>query len=262
MKKLTLAILPLAALSLNTVSQAATTDGKTFGVSAGWLHVMPQSSAQGVSGKTGKVLGGADVSSPDAGFDVQNADTAGLMLDYFVNDNVSLEMVLGAPPRMELEGVGAIKAGKLPLTNLSQYSTAAKVDAYTPTISARYHFGAIDNKFRPYVGAGFMYAIFNNVKVDENLKNEIANNPTLNAIGFKPSLGKVKVEDAVAPVVMIGADYSINKNWFATASVSYAHLSTTAKLDIKDPKVGTLLAGKSDIQINPIVTYIGLGYRF
>ena len=262
MKKLTLAILPLAVFSLNSITHAETTDGKTFGISTGWLHVMPQSSAQGVSGTTGASLGGATVSSPEAGFDVQNSDTVGLMLDYFVNDNVSLEMVLGAPPRMELEGVSAIKAGKIPLTDLSKYSTAAKVDAYTPTISARYHFGSIDNKFRPYIGAGFMYAIFNNVKVDGNLKSEIANNPTLNKMGYTPNLGKVKVDDAVAPVVTIGADYSINKNWFATASVSYAHLSTKARLDINDPKAGTLLSGQSAIEIKPVVTYLGLGYRF
>ncbi len=176
MNKLTLAILPLVAFSLNTVTHAATSDGKTFGVSAGWLHVMPQSNSQGVYGKTGAALGGLSVSAPDSGLEVKDADTAGLMLDYFVNDNVSLEMVLGAPPRMELEGVGSIKALGIPVANLSNYSTAAKVDAYTPTITARYHFGAIDNKFRPYVGAGFMYAVFNNVKVDGNLKNEIANN--------------------------------------------------------------------------------------
>ncbi len=41
-------------------------------------------------------------------FPVEDADTAGLMLDYFVNDNVSLELVLGAPPEMELSGHGTI----------------------------------------------------------------------------------------------------------------------------------------------------------
>lgn len=262
MKKITLAVLPLVALGLSTTVFAATSDGKTFGVSAGWLHVMPQSDAQGVNGKTGKVLGEKVVTSPEAGFDVQDADTAGLMLDYFVNDHVSLEMVLGAPPRMELEGVGSIKAMNISVADLSKYSTAAKVDAYTPTLSARYHFGSIDSKFRPYVGAGFMYAIFNNVKVDSGLKDEVANNSKLNALRLNPRLGKVTVEDAVAPVAMIGMDYNINKDWYATASVSYAHLTTKAKLDVKDAKAGTLISGQSDIEIKPIVTYLGLGYRF
>ncbi len=267
MKKLTFAILPLAVFGLNTISHAATSDGKTFGVSAGWLHVMPQSSAQGVYGKTGQVLGNIAANAPEAGFEVQNADTVGLMLDYFVNDNVSLELTLGAPPEMELAGKGTISVatakGKLPVIGLDKYDKVATTDAYTPTISARYHFGSIDNKFRPFVGAGLMYAHFSDVQADPNVNAELQANPALAAM--KPTLGKIKVDDAIAPVVMLGADYNINKNWFATASVSYAHLSTRAKLDVHGMTLAgqtTLLSGQSDIEIKPIVTYIGLGYRF
>lgn len=39
---------------------------------------------------------------------LKDADTAGLAFDYFVNDNVSLDMVLGAPPKMKLSGVGRV----------------------------------------------------------------------------------------------------------------------------------------------------------
>ncbi len=77
----------------------------------------------------------------------------------------------------------------------------------------------------------------------------------------------MKVDDAVAPVALIGMDYNINKNWYATASVSYAHLSTKAKLNVNgvNPQTGdalTLISGRSGIEIKPIVTYLGIGYRF
>ena len=79
MNKLTLAILPFALMGLNTASQAATSDGKTFGISTGWLHVMPQSNSQGVNGKTGNSpylgsLANLQSANPEAGFEVQDSE--------------------------------------------------------------------------------------------------------------------------------------------------------------------------------------------
>ncbi len=47
-------ILATALLSAFSVTHAATSDGKRFAVSAGWLHVMPQGEKQGISGSTTK----------------------------------------------------------------------------------------------------------------------------------------------------------------------------------------------------------------
>lgn len=249
---------------------ASTSDGKTWAVSAGWLHIMPQSSAQGVSGSTTDktpILGAQQASSPNAGFEVQNADTAGLMLDYFVNDNVSLELVLGAPPKMDLSGKGEISLPVVgSVANLEQFNKIATTDAYTPTFTARYHFGSINNRIRPYVGAGVMYAHFSNVKADPAINTELqTHNPLVGGL-LKPELGKIKVDDAFAPVATVGVDVNLTKNWFGTASVSYAHLSTDAKLNvIGNSNTGdrdTVLLGSSKIEINPVVTYLGLGYRF
>lgn len=257
-------LLPVALLSVAGLAQAATSDGKTFAVSAGWLHVMPQGSAQGVYGETHSPLPVSYPSAPSAGFEVQDADTGGVMLDYFVNDNVSLELVLGAPPKMELAGKGHITALGQDVLNLNNFGKAATTDAYTPTFTGRYHFGSINNKFRPYVGAGIMYAHFSDVKTDGALNTALENSVLgSQGLGLKPTLGKVKVDDAVAPVVTLGADYNITKDWFATASVSYAHLSTNAKINVNSGLTNTtILSGQSEIEINPIVTYLGLGYRF
>lgn len=245
-------ILPLALLSLTaiTTTHAETSDGKTFGVSAGWLHIMPQSSAQGVNNK----LSGTWLPSDDAGFKVKDADTLGLALDYYVNDNVSLEMVLGAPPKMKLAGVG--KAVLVPgignsgglAVNPGDYDNIASTRAYTPTFLAKYQFGTVDSKIRPYLGTGVMYAHFSDIKTDPNI-----------ALPMGAKITNISVDDAIAPVVVVGIDYNINKEWFTTASVSYAHLSTDATLNIDGPITVT---GKSKIEINPIITYVGLGYRF
>lgn len=275
MKLVLKTVLPIALICAVPATQAATSDGKTWGVSAGWLHVMPQSEKQGVYGSTTEktpIIPNTLASSPQAGFEVQDADTAGLILDYFVNDNVSLELVLGAPPEMELSGKGRIT---IPIfgtehtaANLDKFDKIATTDAYTPTFLAKYHFGAINNKLRPYVGAGVMYAHFSDVKADPNVNAELNSDPLLALL--KPELGKIKVDDAFAPVVIAGLDYNINSNWFATASVSYAHLSTKAELNVigktdvfspNSPR-DSILKGESKIEINPIVTYLGIGYRF
>lgn len=274
MKKILTAVLPLSMLCAMPAAQAATSDGKRFAVSAGWLHVMPQGEKQGVYGNTTAktpLIGEVQAASPEAGFEVQDADTAGLMLDYFVNDNVSLELVLGAPPEMELAGKGQITipafGSTIQAADLSKFDKIATTDAYTPTLLAKYHFGAINNRIRPYVGGGVMYAHFSDVTADPNVNAELNSNPILGLL--KPELGKIEVDDAFAPVAIAGVDLNINKDWFATASVSYAHLSTTANLNvIGNTQIGnsanrdTILEGRSKIEINPIVTYLGIGYRF
>lgn len=247
MKSTIKTIFPIALLSLTavTATHAETSNGKTFGVSAGWLHIMPQSSAQGVNNK----INTSWIAANDAGFKVKDADTVGLAFDYYVNDNVSLEMVLGAPPKMKLSGVGNINLMPDAGIKLSDYSNIASTRAYTPTFLAKYQFGEITNKIRPYLGAGLMYAHFSDVKTDPNIEFPLKG----------MNINSVKVDDAIAPVVVAGVDYNLTKDWYANASVSYAHLSTDATLNISGPFE---ITGKSNIEINPIVTYVGIGYRF
>ncbi len=264
MKKLTTALLPLALLVTSFGAQAATSDGKTVGVSAGWLHIMPQGKKQGVSGTS--ALLGSDYSG-DSGFEIDNSDTGGLLFDYYVNDNVSLEFVAGYPPKMKIDGKGSILKGR-PTVNggngldLASLGEVGEVDAYTPVLLGKYQFGTVESKFRPFVGAGFMYAHFSNFKLGSDVNSRLNSSVVGGTLGLNVS--KVDIDDAVAPVATIGADYNFNKDWFATASVTYAHLKTRAKLDINSSTLqGTqVLQGESDIEINPIVTYLGVGYRF
>ena len=257
----------LVSLIISPMAFAKTSDDKTFAVSTGWIHIMPQSEEQGIDNHmTVSGLGiDQEFNSSNAGFAVKDADTAGFIFDYFVNDHVALEVVAGVPPEMELAGKGQINiplfGTEIKAADLSKFDNIATTDAYTPTFLAKYHFGKIDSKIRPYVGAGLMYGYFNDVKINPGVNAELNSNPILAAL--KPEIGKVKVDDAIAPVAIVGVDYNINQNWYTTASVSYAHLSTTATLDVVSQKNNeTILQGKSNIEINPLVSYVGIGYRF
>ena len=269
MRKLTTALLPVALLATSFATHAATSDGKTFSVSAGWLHIMPQGEKQGING----TVTGKSIASPNGGFEIDDADTGAILFDYYVNDNVSLEFVGGVPPKMKIDGKGTIleSVGGL---NLDQLGEVGEVDAYTPTLLAKYQFGSVNSKFRPFVGAGIMYAHFSNFKLEGGVNEKLtaalkANNPVLGGLAGNLSISDVNIDDAVAPVATIGADYNFNKDWFATASVTYAHLQTNASLNINGDgaavnalKMNPVVTGKTEIEINPIVTFVGLGYRF
>lgn len=129
MRKLTTALLPVALLATSFATHAATSDGKTFSVSAGWLHIMPQGEKQGVYGQNN--LTKTPVNDPNAGFEIDDADTGAVLLDYYVNDNVSLELVAGVPPKMEILGKGSILGGAV---DLSKVGKVGEVDAYTPVL--------------------------------------------------------------------------------------------------------------------------------
>ncbi|ENU81093.1 OmpW/AlkL family protein [Acinetobacter sp. ANC 3789] len=251
MKKLTKALIPAALFAVSFATHAETSEGKVLAVSAGWAHIMPQGTKQGVStqvGSTGPYL----PFTPSAGFELKDSDTAEFKFDYLVDDNVSLGLIVGVPPTFDIKGKGQLLGGAL---NLDKFSKVGDVKVYSPVVTGKYTFGAVNNKLRPYVGAGLMYAHFSNFKLDSAVVSDTASKGI--------SIRNVKIDDAVAPVAFIGADYNITKNWFATASVSYVHLSTNAKLDVANNVTGaTLVTGRSKIEINPIVTYLGVGYRF
>ncbi|MFW6576452.1 OmpW/AlkL family protein [Acinetobacter baumannii] len=244
-------------MSINNFTNAATSDGKNLSASIGWMHIMPQGKEQNISGDA---LGNPTF-SPNAGFKIDDGDAFAILLDYYVNDNVSLEFVGGYPPKMEILGKGKALDD---MVDLGKLGVVGDVDAYTPALLAKYQFGDKDSIFRPFVGGGIMYAHFSDFTLKNGVNESLTNQLNLGGLEIQ----NVKIEDAVAPIVTIGADYNFNKSWFATASVSYAHLKTKASLDIK----GTsgiaswfdqpVVKGNSTIEINPIVTYLGIGYKF
>ncbi len=235
------------------------------------------------------------------GLEADDVDTLGLMFNYYINDNVSLQVIGGVPPKVDIKGKGMINAplsgeampggiaGSLfpdglpldhavPITDLSKYNNAAKARAWTPAIEAQYQFGKSGvNKFRPYVGAGLMYAYFNDIKLNNGIESDlvaaghmiqnIKDNQSGAALDGKISSGsmrvKVDADDAIAPIVTAGFTYDITPSWYATASVSYAKLNNKATINVVNENTGEqLIHATTKIDIDPIITYLGVGYRF
>ena len=232
------------------------------------------------------------------GLEADDVTTLGIMTNYFFTDNISLEVKAGIPPKVDIQGKGQIYAPlsglasptgigailvDLPLqndifiTDLSAHGKVAEARAWTPAFEFQYHFGKTGvNKFRPYVGLGMMYAYFNDLEMNPNLETDlvnaghkianIKNGAAGAALDGKASTANPKVKldasDAFAPVATAGFTYDFNDRWFAVGSVSYAHLTGETTITVTDEKLGKLIDAKSDIEINPILGYAGVGYRF
>jgi len=103
-----------------------------------------------------------------------------------------------------------------------------------PTVSVQYYFNP-EEKFRPYVGAGLNYTTFFNDK-------------SIAALG-----GDLELDDSFGLAVQVGMDYDINEKWFINADIRYISIETTATI---------AAVGESDVDINPTVISVGVGYKF
>lgn len=233
----------------------------------------------------------------NAGLEVEDVDTLGFMFTYNVNEHVSLQFNGGIPPKVDLKGKGKVYApfsasseplgglvgplylkNNLLITDLDSYDKAASARAWTPGFQAQYYFGKPGvNKFRPFLGGGFMYAHFTDIKINDGVKADLiaAGHMIQNiyddkagaALEGKVSSGKIHVktdaDDAFAPMVTAGFTYDFKENWFATASISYAKMDNIATITVINENTNKeLISAKTKIEIDPLITYVGVGYRF
>ena len=351
MKKRMLCIAVGIAATLPTMSFAESPyfslkdgDGfKRFSLSAGWLHAMPQGSAnpininttvaEGTQSKVGDVSkqavldaavkdsnpivygainlwptdtvsglatgtatikGLSNWQSQGTGLEADNVDTVGIMANYHFTDNLSLEIKAGIPPKVDIKGKGDIYAPlsgsastilgdidlkqDLHITDLTQGGKAATARAWLPAVELHYQFGKSGvNKFRPYVGAGVMYAYFNDLKMNSGIESDLvkAGHMIQNIHDGKAGAAldgetssadpivKLEATDTFAPIVTVGATYDFNPNWFAVGSVSYSKMNNEAKIYVTDRNTGKeLIQANTKIDIDPLITYLGVGYRF
>lgn len=108
----------------------------------------------------------------------------------------------------------------------------AETDQLPPTLSVTYHF-VPDANVSPYLGAGINYTTFFNTE------------PTA-------VITKLDLEDSWGAAFVAGIDVKMSGKWFFNANVRYIDINTTATTDL----------GKIDVDINPAVYSIGLGYSF
>ncbi|MCD6251164.1 MAG: OmpW family protein [Psychrobacter sp.] len=238
--------------------------------------------------------------SAGTGLESDDVDTVGLLFNYYLDDNWSVEFKAGVPPKVDIMGKGQVfapltavvspsgEAGQLvgefdikkdiPITDLEQGSgVASTARAWLPAAGIQYQFGQSGvNKFRPYVVAGVMYAYFNDIELNDGIRQDLerAGDQIQNIKdgkagaaleNLKSSSGMhvdVDAESAFAPILTIGATYDFNDRWFGVGSLSYAKLDSETTITVKNDAGEELIRSKSNLDIDPYISYLGVGYRF
>lgn len=185
---------------------------------------------------------------PGSGADLKSSTTLGLNLHYFLTDNWAVEGVLGIPPRLKLNGAGT----------LAPIGELGNARLYAPSLLGKYFFGNADDKFRVSLGLGVTYSQFRSVRLSSGLQNTLGG-----AIGAPPGVAKTtaKIDSQWAPVLNIGANYAIDKNWGITFSVSYVPMKTDAKLTttVNGNKVAV---SQTRLTLDPIIPFLYVTYKF
>jgi len=168
---------------------------------------------------------------PGGSATVENAYVPELDFTYFFTDNIGAELILATSPH-SLEGTGT----------LATLGEIADVMALPPTLTFQYHFNP-RGRVRPYVGVGVNYTIF---------YSEDASASLVGAIG--PTM--VSVDDTVGVAYQAGVDIDLSDRWFVNADIKFIQIDTTATLNTGG-SINTL-----NIDLDPVVAGIGIGYRF
>ena len=191
-------------------------------VRAGAITVDPHEDSSNVK------IGGVKAAGTAATLD---SDTQlGLNFAYMLTDKLGVELLAATPFSHDIgtKGLGGLKLGS--------------VKHLPPTLSLVYY--PLDSKsaFQPYVGAGINYTWF----FDDKLSSEAE------GAGFRG----LDLKDSWGWAAQLGADYMLTDNLMINAQVRYIDIETK----------GTTYAGPTkvsvDVDVDPFVYMVGLGYKF
>lgn len=166
----------------------------------------------------------------------------GLNFVYFYDRNWAVEILAATPythdvtindPQGISEGIFGVNVDGV---------TLGEATHLPPTISALYYFDIISN-IKPYVGLGINYTIF----FDEKFK------AAPKSLGFND----LELEGSFGFSVQVGVDYQLTNNWHVNASARYIDIDTTANFNIGDS-----IQGSAEIDVDPMVYSVMLGYKF
>ena len=142
-----------------------------------------------------------------------NGDLAGLEADvdadesfvftaeYFIRDNLGIELLAATPFEHDIDLEGGIDAGS--------------TKHLPPTLSLNYHFPT-NSPWKPYVGAGVNYTAFFEEDSD---------------------LGKLELDDSWGYALQAGIDYQFNDTGAVRFNVRYIDIESDVELDGQD--IGT-----------------------
>ena len=201
-------------------------------VRAGAITVQTKENSSSVKVDRG-ALAGADLGGKAS---INNDTQLGLNFAYMVTDHWGVELLAATPFSHDVSISGT--AGGLADGKLGSFKHLP------PTLSAVYY--PLDSKsaFQPYVGAGINYTWFFDESVDSAAKAGGFNNLT--------------VKNSWGWAAQIGADYMLTDNLMINGQIRYIDIDTSAY--VNNSALG--VRAKVDVDVEPLVYMVGLGYKF
>lgn len=165
----------------------------------------------------------------------------GLNFAYMLTDKVGIELLAATPftHTVGLKGVDA--ALGYPAGTID--GDFAEVTHLPPTLSAVVYPLNSNSAFQPYLGVGLNYTVF----FDEELESRQKTN------GFQ----SVSLDSSWGLAFQVGADYMLTDNLMVNAQVRYIDISTEAT--VQHATLGEITV---DVDVDPMVYMVGLGYKF
>ena len=161
----------------------------------------------------------------------------GLTFAYMLTDHIGLELLAATPFKhtVGVKGLGGGLDGKL-----------ADIKQLPPTLSLQYYPMEPNSRFQPYARVGINYTLF----FDEDLSSARKQQ------GFS----NLKLQDSVGIAGQLGMDYMLTENLLVNASVWYVDIDT--KASVNGPTALGYSKTKVDVDVDPWVYMVGLGYKF
>lgn len=114
---------------------------------------------------------------------------------------------------------------------------------FPPIVTLQYHFNV--GALKPYVGAGVQWIHFFDSRTGSN---------ALQA-------DRVRLSDAVGPVLQAGFDYHLGNGWYLNADIKKAWLDTKVTFD-NAQALGGLGTVRVKHDLDPLIISAGIAYRF
>lgn len=192
------------------------------------------------------------------GVSVDSAEALGLTATYMVTSNFGIEILAASPFQHDISanlsglGLGVADAGS--------------TKHLPPTLNFQWFPLASNSGLQPYVGIGVNYTKFFSEEVSPALDKAVgkAADILLGGTGSNPVPlnGKMKLEDSWGLSLEIGADYAIDEHWLLNASVWHLDIDTEATINFHNTASAIAAQVKTDVDIDPWVYMVALGYKF
>ncbi|MGZ0786654.1 outer membrane protein OmpW [Pseudomonas sp. TKO26] len=203
-------------------------------VRAGAITVNPKADSGSVKVDRGPAAGTNLGGKATMGSDTQ----LGLNFAYMLTNNIGIELLAATPFEHDV---------KLKNTALAPANgKLGTLKHLPPTLSVVYY--PLDSKsvFQPYVGAGINYTWI----YDEHVGSRASE------AGFD----NFRAKNSWGLAWQVGADYMLTDKLMLNAQVRYIDINTTAYVDNNSVAPGT--RAKVNVDVDPMVYMVGLGYKF